>query len=855
MEFYPYTASPTTSSVAALTPSTDISITVPPATMAPPVTNQHHAQTIAWNMSFDYTAGAVPIIGQAANSPVEQQSSSPEQSPKSMSPCHISSTSSSPLQPFLSPFQTSLNPLTEYSLQQSQRELEQAQQAQLQQQLQQQQFLRQQQHHLHQPFVQNPGVALMAYNPFNGGFPAIPMDLLAATPTTNAHLEAGIQMGTAFNTMPAVNAGSANVATTQAMQQWGLSMANWQDFEMVMPPTHEFPQQRLGSLGSLGSTSPTGTCIEVHSLGSSNGEVDWSIVDLFPRFDSYPHVPQQSIFNPSQTLHLRSNSDSSQSDGTLSSYDDISFATPPSPSSQRSNSSHGYQGYFYGDGGSRAHHHHHPSQDIVVNPTATISLAARKTPVRSAAASSSPTASSLIRQSPASGSGVGSSSPPIHYITNGRRKSPISKTGPKAVVRRSSTGKDGKTFPGEKKVGRRRGPLLPEQRKQASEIRKLRACLRCKFLKKTCDKGEPCSGCQPSHARLWQVPCTRIDIKEVAYFMKDWKADYERHLDLGMSVFNVKGFSKKESLMWITHGYGFCLPIMVREVHVADESCFQIDWVESCIPDQDPIDFGIRTGKLDVGEEGISMEKLSAYLDRHIDGSFENFVDDHFEGTPFVTEVLKTAYRYYLIDGLPVIRKALKLVLAYNLTMHITLVEQHGSETPLEGQIDDEGSKFYGKIVAPVMINFQIKCAMADMWRELQKEILEELSSLYSRVYSGDRLKNWPTIFMLAAILLVVWEEMQFDCHYRISDQNSVQKFCGEMESTPVGVVVGLFHAISQKMPSFTDWDTKKHGQVLNNNEAVCGALTEMREHILKHGKFPFGFHMLCVIYFVLIRL
>ncbi|CAK7200006.1 hypothetical protein SEUCBS139899_002694 [Sporothrix eucalyptigena] len=876
MEFYPYTTSPTTSSAAAVSPSAAVPVSVPPTTVSPPTSSQQQPQAIAWNVPFDYTTGMAPVVGQAVHSPTEQPSSSPEDSPQSMSPGHISSASSSPLQQLLSPFQTTMNPLTEFSLQQSQRQLEQAQQAQQaqlqqqihhQQQLLQQHRLQQQQQRLfhqqqqqqqqqsqqQQPFVQNPGVALMALNnAFTAGFQPNPMDFLA-TPTTTAGLEAGMQLGTAFNTMPAVTSASANTVSPQAMQQWGLSMANWQDFEMVLPPSHGFPQQRLGSLGSLGSTSPTGTCIEVHSLGSSSGEVDWSTVDLFPRFESFPHaVAQQSIFNPSQTLHLRTNSDSSQSEGNsleFGSYEEISFTAPFSPFSQESDSSNNHRNCFHGDGHAHHHHapqdggHHHPhaSQEIVVSPAAAVS----PVPIKTAASSASPTATALIRQSPASGSGVRSSSsissassPPVRRASNGPRKSPISKPGPKAVVRRSSTGKDGKSIPGEKKVGRRRGPLLPEQRKQASEIRKLRACLRCKFLKKTCDKGEPCAGCQPSHARLWQVPCTRIDIKDVGFFMKDWKADYERHLDLGMSVFNVKGFSKKESLMWITHGYGFCLPIMVREVHVADESCFQIDWVESCLTDQEPIDFGIRTDKLDVGEEGISMEKLSTYLDRHIDGTFENFIDDHFEGTPFYTEILKTAHRYYQKEGLPVIRKALKLVLAYNLTMHITLVEQQGSEVSMDGQIDDEDSKFYGKVVAPVMVNFQIKCAMADMWRELQKEILEELSSLYSRVYSGDRLKNWPTIFMLAAILLVVWEEMQFDCHYRVPDQNSVQKFCGEMEATPVGVIVGLFHAISQKMPAFVDWDTAKHGQVLNNNEAVCAAMTEMREHILKHDTY-----------------
>lgn len=383
-------------------------------------------------------------------------------------------------------------------------------------------------------------------------------------------------------------------------------------------------------------------------------------------------------------------------------------------------------------------------------------------------------------------------------------------------------------------MGRRRGPLLPEQRKQASEIRKLRACLRCKFLKKTCDKGEPCAGCQPSHARLWQVPCTRIDIKDISYFMKDWKADYERHVGRGVSVYNIKGFAQKEELIWVTHGYGFALPIMAREVYVTDDSCFTVDWMEGT---EEPLEFDTRTERMSAGSEGVSNEALSEYLDKHLDGPFEEFIDDYFEGTPFITEILKTAHRYYVKEKVSVIRKALKLVLAYNLTLHVTMVEQRGDEHPMEGLIDDEDSKYNGKIIAPVMINFQIKCALADMWRELQKEILEELSSLYSSVYSGDRLKNWPTIFMLASILLAVWEEMQFDCHYRVPDPVAVNKFCTDMETTPVGVIVGLFHAISQKLPAFTEWDTRRHGQLLNNNVAVCEAMTEMREHVTKHGR------------------
>jgi hypothetical protein len=434
-----------------------------------------------------------------------------------------------------------------------------------------------------------------------------------------------------------------------------------------------------------------------------------------------------------------------------------------------------------------------------------------------------------------SSSSSSNASSPISPPTR-RRKSPTnaSTKNTKAVIKKvtsPTTKKDGTT---EKRVGRRRGPLRPDQRQQAHEIRKLRACLRCKFLKKTCDKGDPCGGCRPSHARLWQVPCTRIDIKDIGFFMKDWKADYDRHISLGFSIGNIKGFSQTERLLYVTHGYGHYLPINAREIYVRDDTCFNIDWMEKT---NDPQSFEVSTAKLSAGMEGVSTSLLSEYLDRHLEKGFEFFVDNHFEGTPFLTEMLKTAHRYWKNSKSQVIRKALKLVVAYNLTLHVTMVEGLTEEEAMTGKIDDEDSKYNGKTVAPVMINFQVKCALADMWRELQKDILEELSALYSSVYSGEKLKNWPTIFMLAAILLAVWEEMQFDAHYRTPDEAAVNKFCTDMETTPVGVIVGLFQAISQKLPTFLEWDTRKHHHLLNSNQAICDALTEVKEHVTKHGK------------------
>ena len=45
-----------------------------------------------------------------------------------------------------------------------------------------------------------------------------------------------------------------------------------------------------------------------------------------------------------------------------------------------------------------------------------------------------------------------------------------------------------------------------------------------------------------------------------------------------------------------------------------------------------------------------------------------------------LTQMLKTAFRYYFRTKLPVIRKALKLILAYNLTLSVTMVEGIGED-------------------------------------------------------------------------------------------------------------------------------------------------------------------------------
>ncbi|KAL8683580.1 MAG: hypothetical protein Q9186_000492 [Xanthomendoza sp. 1 TL-2023] len=606
---------------------------------------------------------------------------------------------------------------------------------------------------------------------------------------------------------------------------------NWQPYQsdfMGYCGANGLPDITL-PMQHLPDHSPTETCLEARSLTSSGSDA-WLGVDFHPAYqsmDAFQHPHTGAISNPEQTLHGRTFSDSSHSDAEqLSQYSGSSYVEVARTVSSPGSDSFGDVEFY--NVRPREPENPRPSHPVLVTskvskPTSITPKPCKPAPVK--------TKKPISPQRPPIS--IPTTSPP-------NRRQSRKTTSPKTTKSMIRPIQQSKAVPEstDKKVGKRKGPLRPEQRKQASEIRKLGACLRCRFLRKTCDKGEPCQGCLPSHARLWQVPCTRVDIKDIAYFMKDWRADYERHVSLEFPVENIKGFSDIETQMYITHGYGYYLPICAREVFVQDERYFCADWTEKI---KNPESHQVNTMRMSAGLRGIPSALISDYLDKHIEGHFETFVDSYFEGTPFVTDMVKIVYRFWCREKTPVVRKALKLLLAYNLTQHITMLVPGSDEGIFTGRVYDENSKIRGNVIAPVMINFQVKAAMADMWRELQKDVLEELSQLYSSVYSRDKLKHWPTIFMVATILLTVWEEMQFDCHYRVPDTAAVNKFCHDMESTPVGVIVNLFLAISTRLPALAEWDTHQHGYLLNSNPAVCDALTEVRANVNRHDTYLRG--------------
>lgn len=121
--------------------------------------------------------------------------------------------------------------------------------------------------------------------------------------------------------------------------------------------------------------------------------------------------------------------------------------------------------------------------------------------------------------------------------------------------------------------------------------------------------------------------------------------------------------------------------------------------------------------------EGVSSALMIDYLDSHIDVGFENFIDELFVGIPFLTECLKTMYRYFLKDQSVLLRKTLRLLIAYNLTVNLTIM-QDGSQDDKIGCVQNSDSKPFRTIAAPVMVDFQVKACLTHIWRDIHKEVL-----------------------------------------------------------------------------------------------------------------------------------
>lgn len=295
------------------------------------------------------------------------------------------------------------------------------------------------------------------FETYGGSFNTSPTDYMAPNPSLNpsydgsldANLGAGLHLDSSYLAMPDNGLTLQEYASPMAINWHGLDMNDLMAFPSAagLPDLNATQQQQPHAFpaASPSSTYISDHHLEVRSLSSSDN--GWATIDQM----------RGAIFNPEQTLHPRTLSDSSYSDVEYHSRRSLDgFVEVPNAIHSPGTESAGDLD-FYSDHG--LYYDTERTSPPAVITTATIQPIA----IRQPRSHQQPSPTSPASRKPA-------------------RKGPTPAKASKTVARRPTAAAKPET---EKRVGRRKGPLRPDQRKQACEIRKLGACLRCKFLKKT----------------------------------------------------------------------------------------------------------------------------------------------------------------------------------------------------------------------------------------------------------------------------------------------------------------------------------------------------------------------------------
>lgn len=307
------------------------------------------------------------------------------------------------------------------------------------------------------------------FDTFGAPFQTSPTDYLNQQTTLetsldtsmNTNMNAGMPMSDAYIAM--ANSMHAGINDLQSnMNPLSNMPINWTEDPMALYNYHNMQnymaqQQQQPSPLAPSSLAPMGSPSETYISDNEGRSLssDWNLVDR-------PNPHALAIFNPQETLHPRTWSDSSSDIEQHSHHSCESYVEVLRGASSPSNDSNGEL---------TCHSDPEHSWDHVD----------RKSPP-------SIMTNSVVVQPISTDHSIAATSPQRSPTSPAARNRPRKGTGTKSAASTKGISKKAVQAPpkeGEKRVGRRKGPLRPDQRKQASEIRKLGACIRCRFLKKT----------------------------------------------------------------------------------------------------------------------------------------------------------------------------------------------------------------------------------------------------------------------------------------------------------------------------------------------------------------------------------
>ena len=344
----------------------------------------------------------------------------------------------------------------------------------------------------------------------------------------------------------------------------------------------------------------------------------------------------------------------------------------------------------------------------------------------------------------------------------------------------------------------------------------------------------------------------RTNIEGLASFITKRAALMKQSTDIRDDYCDAYCSKKK---FHVTHGYGIALPVFRCENFIEGRQCCRADW-EGSIPRR-LRSFNVTTSDVVAFKtpSGTNRKTITKYLFRILD---HKDLDGHFEKTPFIPQFLKIAHRYSLCEGSLPVQEALQLMLSFYLTFRTTFLT---SVVDQSGKVQHSKSGLWSHIHAPARIDSCVKKSLVIIWHYLQRKTLYHLSRNYllldpftayeeDDMQSSKGLQGYSCILLLSSLLLLTWEQYDSDTqdqlvsHYTPVKIGFQRSLVNNLKPNEVGellvsvhAIVGLFHAMTEAMPSPENWNTQEHNPLFRFDKTTCDMLTELRDLISEHRK------------------
>ncbi|KAI9704143.1 MAG: hypothetical protein M1836_007004 [Candelina mexicana] len=375
------------------------------------------------------------------------------------------------------------------------------------------------------------------------------------------------------------------------------------------------------------------------------------------------------------------------------------------------------------------------------------------------------------------------------------------------------------TISGVKRRGGRTKGLSVESRKKAHDIRNIRACWRCFFLRNSCSDHDVCNGCKNVKFHLYRMPCDRSRLSDrMDLILPDVIiSEYAPHRLMEFCNEHVAHWSNNPIRFQLTFGYG--PPLCFEGVELVPRGPELLWGLQHVTDDDSQSSQLVRKVSPPIGLIAQSPEhdqlEISQYLDDFVSRWLVQWPNSCFEGKTeaFQREMLRLVCQYYndWAGGAKwheLLRKTLKLqILSYIGGRILTLPNEDDPSKGIMGReavrqmLLNPGSTYYEPDTSPRMANRQVKSVMSNLYKNLFTEVLTQLEEMI-RYRKGD---TWGPSFCIMLLLAMIFEDTQISIDIAVQCENTRGRFemdrayalerCHDIEANVFDFFIEIFHS------------------------------------------------------------